>query len=181
MNLDALFALLAEARKRSGLSDFVVIGSLSILGLEGAFDIPEDMTLSNDIDCYTRDDPDRTFDLVAALGENSAWHQGHGYFLDAVTPALPTLPEGWKARLIPVARDGLTACFLDPSDAAISKYARGEPRDRRWIRAGIRSGVVSLALVRSRLRSVTFLDDEESRRTRRLIEEDQAWRDAEAT
>ena len=178
MNLDALFALLIDARKRSGHNDYVVIGSLSILGLEDAFDIPEDMTLSNDVDCYTRDDPDRTFDLVAALGENSAWHQDHGYFLDAVSPALPTLPEGWQTRLIPLCRDGLTAWFLDPNDAAISKYARGEPRDRRWIRAGIRSGVVSLPLVRFRLRSVTFLDDEESGRARRLMEEDEAWRAA---
>ncbi|WP_332748269.1 DUF6036 family nucleotidyltransferase [Hydrogenophaga sp.] len=177
MNLDALFALLAKARELSGHSDYVVIGSLSILGLEDHFDVPEDMTLSNDVDCYTRDDPDRTFDLVAALGENSPWHQGHGYFLDAVTPALPTLPEGWRAHLIPVSRDSLTAWFLDPNDAAISKYARGEPRDRRWIRAGIRSGVVSLPMVRSRLRGVTFLDNEESQRTRRLIEEDQAWCD----
>ena len=180
MNLNALFALLAKACERSGHSDYVVIGSLSILGLEDAFDIPEDMTLSNDIDCYARDDPDRTVDLVAALGENSAWHQVHGYFLNAVTPALPTLPEGWQARLIPVARHAVTAWFLEPNDAAISKYARGEPRDRRWIRAGIRSGVVSLPLVRSRLRSVTFLDDEESLRARRLIQDDQAWRDAAA-
>ena len=177
MNLNALFALLTQARKLSGHSDYVVIGSLSILGLEDAFDIPEDMTLSNDIDCYTRDDPERTFDLVAALGENSGWHQDHGYFLDAVAPALPTLPEGWQARLIPVTREGLTAWFLDPNDAAISKYARGEPRDRRWIRAGIRSGAVSLPMVQSRLRSVTFLDDEESRRARALIDEDKIWRE----
>lgn len=175
MNLDALFALLARARALSGHTDYVVIGSLSILGLEGAFDVPPDMTLSNDIDCYTRDDPDRTFDLVAALGENSPWHQASGYFLDAVTPALPTLPEGWEARLIAVARNGLTAWFLDPNDAAISKYARGEPRDRRWIRAGLRSGAVSLPMVRSRLRNVTFLDEAESRRARALIEEDAAW------
>lgn len=175
MNLNALFALLMKARELSGHTDYVVIGSLSILGLEDAFEVPTDMTLSNDIDCYTRDDPDRTFDLVAALGENSPWHHASGFFLDAVTPALPTLPEGWQARLIPIRRDGITAWFLDPNDAAISKYARGEPRDRRWIRAGIRSGAVSLPMVQSRLRSVTFLDDEESRRARALIDEDKVW------
>lgn len=171
----ALFALLAQARQLCGHTNFVVIGSLSILGLEGSFDVPPDMTLSNDIDCYTRDDPDRTFDLVAALGENSLWHRTNGFFLDAVTPALPTLPEGWQARLIPISEDGLTAWFLDPNDAALSKYARGEPRDRRWIRAGIRCGVVSLPMVQSRLGRVTFLDDEESQRARALIDEDKAW------
>ncbi|MBM3391107.1 MAG: hypothetical protein FJY34_03920 [Betaproteobacteria bacterium] len=33
---------------------------------------------------------------------------------------------------------GIVAGFLDPNDAAVSKYARGEPRDREWIRAGHR-------------------------------------------
>ena len=46
MNLDALFQILEEARKLSGQGDFVVIGSLSILGLEADFDVPQDMAMS---------------------------------------------------------------------------------------------------------------------------------------
>ena len=66
VNLGALFHILQEAGKLSGHNDFVVIGSLSILGLEADFDVPHDMTMSNDVDCYTRDDPDRIFELVGA-------------------------------------------------------------------------------------------------------------------
>jgi hypothetical protein len=88
---------------------------------------------------------------------------------------MPSLPEGWQARLIRVERDGLRAWFLDPVDAALSKYARGEPRDRRWIRAGLRQGVISMPLVKSRLSSVGFFDADEARRARDLIEDDANW------
>jgi hypothetical protein len=175
MNLDALFHLLLQAAAHLGHREFVVIGSLSILALETGFDVPADMTMSNDIDCYTRTDPPRIFDIAPLLGENSPAHQAYGYFLDPVSPALPSLPDGWEARMNRVEREGVTAWFLDPNDAALSKYARGEPRDRRWIRAGIRVGVVSLPVVRSRLSSVRFLDDEEQQRATQLVAEDNAW------
>jgi hypothetical protein len=175
LNLDALFALFKEARLLSGHTDFVVIGSLSILGLEQSFEIPEAMTLSNDVDCYTQADPGRIFDIEKSLGENSAYHEKSGYFLDAVSPDLPTLPAGWRDRLIKVERDGLRAWFLDPNDAALSKYARGEPRDRRWIQAGILAGVVSMPIVKSRIGSTNFFDTEEEQRARALVEEDRAW------
>jgi hypothetical protein len=175
MRLANVFELLDEARKLSGHKEFVVIGSLSILGLEGNFEVPSDMTMSNDIDCYTKADPARIFDIVASLGENSPSHQALGYFLDAVTPALPSLPEGWEARMTRIEQVGTVAWFLDPNDAALSKYARGEPRDRRWIRAGLRCGVVSLPVVKSRLASVVFLDDEEATRAKALIQEDESW------
>lgn len=177
MNLEALFALLDEARRLSGHPDFVVIGSLSILGLEEHFRIPPDMTMSNDLDCYTRDDPRRIFDVLAELGENSAYHLKSGYYLDAVSPHLASLPTGWEQRLIKVERAGLRAWFLDPNDAALSKYARGEPRDLRWIRAGVAAGVISLAMVKSRFGSTRFLDDDEQAAARRLLDADQAWAD----
>lgn len=177
LNLDAIFALFKEARMLSGHTDFVVIGSLSILGLEQSFKIPDSMTLSNDVDCYTQTDPGRIFDIVESLGENSAYHEKSGYFLDAVSPDLPALPEGWRDRLIKIEQDGLRAWFLDPNDAALSKYARGEPRDRRWIQAGILAGVVSMPIVKSRIGSTSFIDKAEERRASALVEEDRAWFD----
>jgi len=175
MTLAHLFDLLADARRLSGHGEFVIIGSLSILALEGAFAVPSDMTLSIDVDCYLKADPGRSFDLAAALGENSARHRASGYYLDPVSPALPSLPDGWEARMNRIERDGLVAWFIEPNDAALSKYARGEPRDRRWIRAGIRCGVVSLPVVKSRLASVDFYDDDERARAKQLVAQDDAW------
>lgn len=62
--------------------------------------------------------------------------------------------------------DRIVAFFLDPDDAAISKYARCEPRDREWIRAGLAAGLLSVAVIERRLRETSFLD---------AAERDRAW------
>ena len=161
MNLDALFALLDAAQARCGHRDYVIIGSLSVLGLAEVTAPPAGMTMSIDVDCYTLDDPARVLDLNPALGEGSDYHRKHGIYLDPVSPKLATLPEGWSSRLIPIERGGVRAHFLDPNDAAVSKLARAEPRDLRWVGAGLKAGLVSLPLVRLRMRGTTFLDQAE--------------------
>lgn len=161
MNLDALFDLLRAAQGLCGHAEYVVVGSVSVLGMAEVAAIPADMTVSIDADCYTPSDPARIFDLQAALGEGSAYHREHGIYLDPVSPRLPTLPDGWEQRLISLARDRLLARFLDPNDAAVSKLARGEPRDLRWVRAGLKAGIVSLPTVRLRMRGTNFLDTDE--------------------
>lgn len=175
MQIDHLVRLFQQARELTGHSDYVVIGSLSILGVEEDGPIPADMSMSIDIDCYTLNDPGRVFDLQGALGEASAFRAEHGYFLDPVSPNLPSLPAGWEGRMNQVERDGLRICFLHPDDAAISKYARGDARDLRWLRSGIQAGLISLPTVRSRMRSTTFLDAEEEQRVRTLVAADSAW------
>lgn len=158
MKADALFRLLHAAHTACGHREYVVIGSLSVLGLAEVADIPGDMTMSIDADCYTPADPGRVLDLQAALGEGSAYHRAHGIYLDPVSPRLATLPAGWEQRLIGVTRDGVTARFLEPHDAAVSKLARAEPRDLRWVRAGLAAGLLSPAMLRLRMRSTTFFD-----------------------
>lgn len=170
-----ILAALEEARRLTGHAEFVVIGSLSILGLDEGDTIPQDMSMSIDIDCYTRAVPQRIYDVVPLLGEGSPFQREHGYFLDPVSPALPTLPHGWEGRLALVEQLPLRVWFLDPDDAAVSKYARSEPHDIRWIRAGLRSGWVSLPKVRSRLVSTTFLDPQEEQRVRAQVQADADW------
>lgn len=171
MKLALIFEMLQQAKNLTGHQDFVIVGSLSILGVANQT-IPAEMSMSNDVDCYTKTDPSRIFDLVKTLGENTAFHEKSGIFLDAVSPDLPTLPDGWGNRLMKVEREGLKAWFLDPNDAAISKYARGEPRDRRWIEAGISQGLISLPMVQFRVRETTFLDTAEESRVKTAVEED---------
>ena len=61
---------------------------------------------------------------------------------------LPTLPEGWQQRLVGLTFENrVTGWFLEPNDAAISKYVRAEPRDREWIWAGLEAGILSTAVI----------------------------------
>ncbi|HSV35772.1 MAG TPA: DUF6036 family nucleotidyltransferase [Ramlibacter sp.] len=170
MNVDALFALLTEAKKLCKHSEYVVVGSLSVLGMSDVTAIPGDMTMSIDADCYTLRDPGRVLDLQAELGEGSPFHQQHGIYLDPVNPKLPTLPDGWETRLIKVGRGGVVAHFLEPHDAAVSKLARGEERDFRWVLAGAKGNILALPTVAIRMKSTGFLDDAEKQAALALLD-----------
>lgn len=173
MNRNNVAHLLTEAMRLTQHRDYVIIGSLSILGITAT--PPDAMTGSIDVDLYPKNDPGRAFEIAAVLGLGSAFEQRYGYYADAVSPMLPTLPEGWEARLINVAfENGVTAWFLDPNDAAISKYVRSEPRDRTWIRAGLLAGFISLPTVEYRLRE-TVMESEENALAKTAIAEDKEW------
>jgi hypothetical protein len=175
MELSDLQTLFAEAGKLTGHTEFVVVGSLSILGVVQGRNVPARMLLSIDVDCFTRQDPGRVFELGKALGEGSAFETRHGFYLDPISPDVPTLPENWRHRLVRVPLDGgVVAYFLDPNDAAVSKYARSEPRDREWIRAGLQAGLLSAPIIESRFRETVFFDPAERDRARRALDEDQS-------
>jgi hypothetical protein len=175
LKLAHLWPLFKLAQERIGHSDYTIMGSLSVLGVEEHHPVPPEMSLSIDIDCFTTDDPARIFDLHAELGEDSPFHLRHGYYLDPISPSLPTLAPAWDARALLVEGHGMRLRFLEPNDAALSKYARGEPRDVRWIRAGLAEGLVSLPVVKLRAKGSAFLDNDEALRVHTQLEADSAW------
>ena len=176
MNLAQVELLLGAIKVARGIDDFVVMGSISVLGMTLGHDIPEGMMLSNDLDAYPRLDPGSARKLTEAWGQGSAFERQHGYYFDAVSPNLPTLPPGWQGRLIALRLQGdVKASFLEPNDAAISKFARGEERDRRWIREGLRASILSLATLEYRCRETDFFDQAEHDRVKVAIREDREW------
>jgi hypothetical protein len=166
--------LFSKARALSGETDYVVFGSLAALGYAG--DVPARMAVSLDVDAYTRGDPGRVFALARALGQGSVFEAQHGYYLDPISPAVATLPAGWEERLVRIELEPrLAVWFLEPNDAAVSKYARMEPRDREWIRAGLQGRILSLPVIESRFAQTTFLDAVEAERARKALGEDGTW------
>ena len=165
--------LLLEASRLINHTEFVVIGSLSVLG--ALKEPPRAMVTSVDVDLYPKNDPGRAYDLMPLLGEGSDFNRQHSYYADAVSPNLPTLPDDWEDRLIPVRfESGITAFFLSPNDTAVSKYTRGEERDRRWIRAGLEAGIVNLGSVEYHLLH-TVMETAEKSLVRSRVEEDREW------
>ncbi len=173
MELGQLQELFDEARKLTKHTEFIVVGSLSILGIVRGKEIPARMLMSIDVDCYTRQDPGRIFELQQSLGEGSPFEASHGFFLDPITPEVLTLPTQWEFRLVrvPLAND-IVVFFLDPNDAAVSKYARCEPRDREWIQAGLLAGLLSAPVIESRFHQTAFFDEQEHDRAYRALDED---------
>lgn len=115
MRLASLLSLLSQARTSSGHAEFVVIGSLSILGMEPTAEIPPGMSMSIDVGAYTRADPERIFDLLPELGEDSPFHRAHGIYLDGVTPAQRSaLGPGGCALRTGVCAAGASKIRYDP-------------------------------------------------------------------
>ncbi len=176
MNLEQLDTLLSEISHAKGVDDFVIVGSLSVLGLTQERIAPSQMLTSIDVDAYPEHDPKLTDELGRLWGQGSAFERKHGYYYDAVSPELPTLPDGWESRMIPlILPSGVHVKFLEPNDAAVSKYARGEAKDRQWIREGLRQSILSLATIEYRFRETPFLDQEEHARAKTLLKEDRSW------
>jgi len=174
VKVDDLCRLFARARELCGETDYVVMGSLSVLGCEG--EVPPRMAASIDVDAFTKSDPERVFDLDASLGQGSPFEAEHGYYLDPISPRVATLPDEWEARLVRRQLEpDLVAWFLEPNDAAVSKYARLEPRDREWIRPGLRAAVLSFPILDRRFAETVFLDAAEAARAREALEEDRRW------
>lgn len=175
VDLSQLQTLFSEARRLSKQSEFVVVGSLSILGVVQGAEIPARMLMSIDVDCYSKSDPGRLDELREKLGAGSPFEAQHGYYLDPVSPDVCTLPEQWEYRLIRVPlEDGIVVFFLDPNDAAVSKYARCDVRDREWIRAGLEAGLLSSSVIEARFRDTDFLDAAEADRAYKALLEDRA-------
>jgi hypothetical protein len=175
VELGDLQQLFDETRKITGAAEFVVVDSLSILGIVKGSDVPARMLMSIDVDCFTRQDPGRIREVEAALGAGSPFEARHGFYLYPISPKVPTLPEQWEYRLIRVPLEhGIVVFFLEPNDAAVSKYARCEPRDREWIQAGLKAGLLSAPVVASRFRQTYFFDAAERDRALKALAEDRA-------
>jgi hypothetical protein len=81
---DDLARLFARARELSGETDYVVLGSLAVLGI--TVEVPPRMAASIDVDAYSKHDPGRIFELAAALGQGSPFEARYGYYLDPAQP-----------------------------------------------------------------------------------------------
>ena len=176
MNHSQLRHLIAELQKVTKHDSFVVIGSLSILGYaeRNQVTVPDAMTYSMDLDFYPELDPESGFLVTKELGENSDFDLKYGYHADPVTPKLPSFPDGWQDRLLRLKEyaTSATICFADPCDTAVSKYIRGEDRDRRWCRAVILADVLDPNIMAKRFAMVTRATQQEVNLARDRFKED---------
>lgn len=167
MNRLQLHALLREAQRLSGHKEFVIVGSLAILG--AVADPPDGMVMSIDVDTYMKSDPGGTGALSGALGQGSPFEDEHGYYLDPVSPHLPSFPEGWQDRLVLIDFGDVQAYFVEANDVAVSKYIRGDERDMRWLREGLRSGLLNIDAIERRIASAPTAEDSKLPKARRRI------------
>jgi hypothetical protein len=128
--------ILRASKGITGESEFVVIGSQSILGSYP--DAPRVIRRSMEADLYPRFRPEMADLIEGSLGRYSQFDQTFGYFADGVSPSTAVLPEGWEERLISVCSEntgGATGWCLDPHDLAFSKLAARREKDLEFVSA----------------------------------------------
>jgi hypothetical protein len=168
MQREQIRIALQEAVKLGPYKEFVIAGSLSVLGLKEV--PPEMMSISIDIDFFPLRDQTQVQNIRAELGEDSEFHESHGYYLDPVSASILVLPAGWMERTVLHEFGDLCVYFLDVNDTAISKYVRSAENDFRWIDAGIEAGILDLEKIDARAQfSIDYPGEDDKRRVRNGI------------
>lgn len=129
MKKQQLDHVLRAAGRITGESTFLIIGSQSLHGKYP--DLPDDIARSAEADLIAEKNADRT-EWLNTIGQDSPFHETHGYYVDPVDESTATLPDGWQDRLVvlpPGDTEGVIGLCLDPHDLAIAKYVARREKD----------------------------------------------------
>lgn len=130
-----------------------VVGSQAILA--SMPDAPEVARESPEIDAFpanakiwelaeakrTRDgvQPIASEHIDGLFGSESPFHRTHGFYIDGVDETTAKLPRGWQARAVKVQTEvagrTVTGVAPAPEDLVVSKLARLDERDKRFVSA----------------------------------------------
>lgn len=134
-----------------------IIGSQAILGSFDETQLPEEATLSNEVDiAAVKDDPDETAAtlLDGQAGEWSEFHETNGFYIQGVGRRTANLPADWKQRLVPVSppgHPGSIGLCLEPHDLCAAKILAGRGKDLAFVVALLKAGLVSADTIRARI------------------------------
>lgn len=126
-------------------TEVYVFGSQAILGQYP--DAPAALRQSAEADIAPKNKPDRADAVDGALGELSAFHETHGFYVHGLSIAAATLPQGWESRAIVVRNAntrGNSGICVEAHDLAASKLVADRAKDRDFVRV-----LLSEALVRA--------------------------------
>ncbi|MDQ0634399.1 hypothetical protein QFZ40_002308 [Arthrobacter pascens] len=148
-----------------------IIGSQSILGSFSEDELPEEATMSEEVDIAPMHDDDAeslATELDAVIGELSQFHETHGFYVQGVGKDTAVLPSGWTDRLVKLSNDntkGRTGLCLEPHDLCVAKLIAGRPKDHLFVGAVLKHGMVSAEVICDRLQTV---ENDNLRRDRAL-------------
>jgi uncharacterized nucleotidyltransferase DUF6036 len=163
--------ILRAAGDLTGENQFIIIGSQSLHGKYP--DLADDILRSFEVDLIAKNNPDRT-EWLNYIGQDSQFHETHGYYADPADESTATLPKGWRARLVnlpPGDTNGVSGLCLDPHDLAIAKYVARREKDIVFTRALAARGIVQKPQLLALL-AKTAIDAESRERIRDFIEGD---------
>lgn len=156
MTRQQLAHLLRRACAVVGDVDVLVLGSQSILGSFDENELPPQATASQEADIAFVNDParDKADHVDVAIGEMSDFHRSNGVYAEGVHIDTAILPNGWRNRLVSWTVESSRPAkprFLEPHDLAVAKLAAGREKDKAFVAALIRSGLLDVGVIQARV------------------------------
>lgn len=170
MRLSFLKHLIDSVSTLSHPKRIVILGSSSLLPTYPQLGDPgQPLEVSLDADLLLEPVDQSIADLLKeAIGNESLFEKQNGYYADILRPAIvTTLPDGWEARLHPVA--GYANVFaLDIYDLALVKLMVGREKDLELLRALLRMNLIEPAKLQQHYQNCPMEEREAFRAGRNL-------------
>lgn len=152
MNREQLEHAIRAACDVSGDHELIIFGSQAILGQYPQ--AHEELRRSIEVDLTPKNKPEAVDKIDGALGENSMFHQNHGFYVHGVSIEAAKLPEGWKDRIVKV-QDYLDekniGWCIEAHDLAASKLIAFREKDTEFVRRLLIEEMISVDTLLDRL------------------------------
>lgn len=162
MNRVDLLHLIRAACDVLEVDEVLVLGSQAILATRAEGELPQQATLSREADIAAWEDPDESLShrLTGILGQDSPFDHVNGYFVDGVSAGTAQLPLYWQQRAIrlesySVVRSQTVAGVCpEANDLCVSKLCAFREKDRDFVEALLRAGIVDAGTLLARISTV---------------------------
>ena len=159
MNREQLVHAIRAACEVSGDNELYIFGSQAILGQFPQAD--EKLTRSIEVDASPKNKPAAVDKIDGALGENSPFHQTHGFYVHGVSIETASLPEDWKERTNKVqdyTDENKIGWCVEAHDLAASKLIAYRPKDISFVRTLLVEELVSAETLEERIKIIQTED-----------------------
>lgn len=133
-----------------------VFGSQSILGEHP--NPPELLRASVEVDMQPKNRPEATDYIDGTLGEDSQFHQTHGFYVHGVSIDSADLPLGWRSRTVivcdPKWTHGKTGHCLESHDLAASKLSAYREKDLTFVATLLTEGLIDADVLAERVEAL---------------------------
>ena len=158
MTIEQFEHILRACQGNTDETGFYIIGTASLLAQHPELAEGEDgVVTSHEADVWPTSGNPKTADLLEAIGEMSPFHEQFGIYVDPYSPSNAILPKGWETRTLPFESEwtkGATGYCLEKHDLTVSKMARGEPKDLKFVAELVKRNLLDKPEVEARIRLV---------------------------
>lgn len=148
----------------SGDTELWIFGSQAILGQYPS--APETLRQSAECDVVPKNRPERADLIDGALGELSRFHRTHGFYVHGLSLEAPTLPQGWKSRVVKVQNENTryhAGLCVEAHDLAASKLVAFREKDRAFVRTLLAEKLVDGERLVRRIEALDVSDSDAER------------------